>query len=129
MTRPDWLPVLRRAAAIVTDGGGITCHAAIVGRELGRPVVVGTRDATTTLIDGTVVTVDGDAGTISEGGVALPRAPSIPRPASRPLRAVAGMPGRNRQRPRSTSISQHPTPPNQSRQAMSMGSGSCAQSS
>ncbi|MCL2535004.1 MAG: PEP-utilizing enzyme, partial [Nocardiaceae bacterium] len=49
MTRPDWLPVLRRAAAIVTDGGGVTCHAAIVGRELGRPVVVGTHDATTVI--------------------------------------------------------------------------------
>ena len=87
MTRPDWLPVLRRAAAIVTDGGGITCHAAIVGRELGRPVVVGTRDATTTLIDGTVVTVDGDAGTISEGGVALTaRAVDTPSGLSAPPR-------------------------------------------
>lgn len=76
MTRPDWLPVLRRAAAIVTDGGGITCHAAIVGRELGRPVVVGTRTATTTLVDGAVVTVDGDAGTVCEGalGTAEPAA-------------------------------------------------------
>lgn len=64
MTRPDWLPVLRRAAAIVTDGGGITCHAAIVGRELGRPVVVGTRTATKDLADGTLITVDGTAGTV-----------------------------------------------------------------
>ncbi|MGW0041946.1 phosphoenolpyruvate synthase [Rhodococcus sp. NPDC003348] len=78
MTRPDWLPVLRRAAAIVTDGGGITCHAAIVGRELGRPVIVGTRTATTTLVDGTVVTVDGDAGTVSEGAAATPTRPAAP---------------------------------------------------
>ncbi|MDT2009093.1 phosphoenolpyruvate synthase [Rhodococcus opacus] len=70
MTRPDWLPVLRRAAAIVTDGGGITCHAAIVGRELGRPVVVGTRTATADLLDGSTVTVDGNAGTVREGAMA-----------------------------------------------------------
>ncbi|MFC9555269.1 phosphoenolpyruvate synthase [Rhodococcus sp. NPDC056960] len=69
MTRPDWLPVLRRAAAIVTDGGGITCHAAIVGRELGRPVVVGTRTATSDLVEGAVVTVDGDAGVVYDGAV------------------------------------------------------------
>ncbi len=67
MTRPDWLPVLRRASAIVTDGGGITCHAAIVGRELGKPVVVGARGATGTLTEGELVTVDGAAGTITAG--------------------------------------------------------------
>ncbi len=70
MTRPDWLPVLRRASAIVTDGGGITCHAAIVGRELGKPVVVGARGATGTLTEGALVTVDGSAGTISAGAPA-----------------------------------------------------------
>lgn len=70
MTRPDWLPVLRRASAIVTDGGGITCHAAIVGRELGKPVVVGARGATGTLVEGALVTVDGSAGTISAGAPA-----------------------------------------------------------
>ncbi|MGN0042671.1 phosphoenolpyruvate synthase [Rhodococcus sp. (in: high G+C Gram-positive bacteria)] len=69
MTRPDWLPILRRAGGIVTDGGGITCHAAIVGRELGKPVVVGARAATTTLTDGQVITVDGDAGVVFEGAV------------------------------------------------------------
>ncbi len=72
MTRPDWLPVLRRASAIVTDGGGITCHAAIVGRELGKPVVVGARGATGTLVEGAVVTVDGGAGTVSAGRPASP---------------------------------------------------------
>ena len=69
MTRPDWLPILRRAGGIVTDGGGITCHAAIVGRELGKPVVVGTRAATTDLRDGQVITVDGDAGVVFDGDV------------------------------------------------------------
>ena len=59
MTNPDWLPTLRRAAAVVTDGGGITCHAAIVSRELGVPCVVGTHDATSRLHDGHEVTVDG----------------------------------------------------------------------
>ena len=46
MTAPDWVPLMRRAAAIVTDSGGMTCHAAIVSRELGIPCVVGTADAT-----------------------------------------------------------------------------------
>jgi len=58
MTNPDWVPTIRRAAAVVTDGGGMTCHAAIVSRELGVPCVVGARTATTTLRDGEVVTVD-----------------------------------------------------------------------
>ncbi len=70
MTTPDWVPVLRRAAALVTDGGGVTCHAAIVSRELGVPCVVGARDATTRLRDGEVVTVDGGRGQVFEGDVA-----------------------------------------------------------
>ena len=61
MTAPDWVPLMRRAAAIVTDSGGMTCHAAIVSRELGIPCVVGTGDATTKLRDGELVTVDADA--------------------------------------------------------------------
>ncbi len=69
MTRPDWLPILRRAGGIVTDGGGITCHAAIVGRELGKPVVVGARTATTDLHDGQLITVDGNAGVVFDGAV------------------------------------------------------------
>ena len=44
MTAPDWVPLMRRAAGIVTDSGGMTCHAAIVSRELGIPCVVGTRE-------------------------------------------------------------------------------------
>lgn len=64
MTNPDWLPTLRRAAAIVTDAGGVTCHAAIVGRELGLPTVVGATGATGRLAEGALVTVDGGRGEV-----------------------------------------------------------------
>jgi pyruvate,water dikinase len=74
MTSPDWVPAIRRAAALVTDGGGMTCHAAIVTRELGVPCVVGTRTATTVLRDGEVVTVDGAHGQVLEGAQARPPA-------------------------------------------------------
>ncbi len=67
MTNPDWLPTLRRAAALVTETGGMTCHAAIVARELGVPCVVGTGRATSVLHDGQQVTVDGTAGAVSSG--------------------------------------------------------------
>jgi pyruvate,water dikinase len=67
MTSPDWVPAMRRAAALITDGGGMTCHAAIVSRELGVPCVVGTRSATTVLQDGQLVTVDGAAGKVYAG--------------------------------------------------------------
>ena len=67
MTNPDWVPAIRRAAALVTDAGGMTCHAAIVSRELGVPCVVGTRRATTTLRTGETVTVDGTQGKVFEG--------------------------------------------------------------
>ena len=70
MTNPDWVPTIRRAAAVVTDGGGMTCHAAIVARELGVPCVVGARTATTVLRDGELVTVDGGQGNVYEGEVA-----------------------------------------------------------
>ena len=69
MTNPDWVPTIRRAAALVTDAGGMTCHAAIVTRELGVPCVVGTRRATTTLRTGETVTVDGAQGRVFEGAV------------------------------------------------------------
>jgi pyruvate,water dikinase len=71
MTNPDWVPTMRRAAALVTDGGGVTCHAAIVGRELHLPTVVATRTATSVLRDGEVVTVDGAAGEVREGSVPM----------------------------------------------------------
>jgi pyruvate,water dikinase len=70
MTAPDWLPLLRRAAAVVTDSGGMTCHAAIVSRELGIPCVVGTGEATRRLRDGEIVTVDATRGVVLEGVVA-----------------------------------------------------------
>jgi pyruvate,water dikinase len=72
MTDPDWEPVLRQAAAVVTDHGGRTCHAAIVSRELGIPCVVGTGNATATLATGDQVTVscaEGDEGKIYAGSV------------------------------------------------------------
>ena len=70
MTNPDWLPTLRRAAAVVTDSGGTTCHAAIASRELGVPCIVGVHDATTRLHTGDVVTVDGGRGIVTAGVVA-----------------------------------------------------------
>ena len=69
MTNPDWLPTMRRAAALVTDTGGMTCHAAIVARELGVPCIVGARTATKDLSDGAVVTVDGTHGRVLSGRV------------------------------------------------------------
>jgi pyruvate, water dikinase len=66
-TDPDWMETMRRAAAVVTDTGGVTCHAAIVARELGVPAVVGARTATVDLHDGDEVTVDGDAGLVWPG--------------------------------------------------------------
>jgi len=72
MTAPDWVPLMRRAAAIVTDSGGMTCHAAIVSRELGIPCVVGTGKATEKLRDGEVVTVDAGAGVVSAGDSTAP---------------------------------------------------------
>jgi pyruvate,water dikinase len=67
MTSPDWIPAMRRASAIVTDQGGITCHAAIVSRELRVPCVVGTREATRILRDGELVTVNGATGKVVAG--------------------------------------------------------------
>lgn len=72
MTNPDWLPTIRRAAAVVTESGGMTCHAAIVARELSVPCVVGARSATTLLQTGAMVTVDGTHGQIRDSGPAAP---------------------------------------------------------
>jgi pyruvate, water dikinase len=69
-TTPDWEPVMKTAAAIITNRGGRTCHASIIARELGIPAVVGTGDATTCVPDGEVVTVscaDGDSGHVYLG--------------------------------------------------------------
>ncbi|MCZ7590121.1 MAG: phosphoenolpyruvate synthase [Gaiella sp.] len=84
MTAPDWVPLMRRAAAIATDSGGMTCHAAIVSRELGIPCVVGTQDGTRRLRDGEVVTVDATRGVVLEG-----RAAAAP-PTEAPVRAAPG---------------------------------------
>ena len=70
MTNPDMVPAMRKVKAIVTDEGGMTCHAAIVSRELGTPAVVGSRTATQTLKAGQIVTVDGEKGVVYEGEVA-----------------------------------------------------------
>ncbi len=70
MTTPDFVPAMKRAAGIITDRGGRTCHAAIVSRELGVPCVVGTENATKVLKDEQIVTVDGSSGKVYEGSVA-----------------------------------------------------------
>ena len=70
MTDPNWEPIMKRASAIVTNRGGRTCHAAIIARELGIPAVVGCGDATSTLPDGSLVTVacsEGDTGYVYDG--------------------------------------------------------------
>jgi pyruvate,water dikinase len=69
MTTPAFVPAMKRAVAIVTDRGGITCHAAIVSREMGVPCVVGAVEATSVLKDGQLITVDGSQGKVYEGRV------------------------------------------------------------
>jgi len=67
MTNPDWVPYMRLAGAIVTDEGGMTCHAAIVSRELGIPAIVGTGNATKVMKSGEEYTVDATTGVVYEG--------------------------------------------------------------
>ena len=109
MTAPDWVPLMRRAAGIVTDSGGMTCHAAIVSRELGIPCVVGTGEATKRLREGEVVTIDATAGVVREGAAVLPlrrpelgggrpAAPSLTTPA--PASTVTTSPSRSISWPR-----------------------------
>ena len=81
MTMPDMVPGMKRAGAIVTDEGGMACHAAIVSRELGCPAVVGTKKATSVLLDGMEITVDGGKGIVYEGRVAV-TAPAKPAAAT-----------------------------------------------
>jgi len=69
MTTPDMVPAMKKASAIVTDDGGLTCHAAIISRELGTPCVVGTQRATEILKDNMVVTVDGEKGIVYRGEI------------------------------------------------------------
>jgi pyruvate,water dikinase len=75
MTTPDFVPAMKKAAAIVTNTGGMTSHAAIVSRELGVPCIVGTGDATTVLQEGTDVSVDGTHGIVYEGIVSIAQPP------------------------------------------------------
>ncbi|MDO5822594.1 phosphoenolpyruvate synthase [Methanosphaera sp.] len=67
MTTPDMVPAMKRANGIVTDEGGVTCHAAIISRELGIPCVSGTGEATSVLKENTKVTIDGKKGIVYEG--------------------------------------------------------------
>ncbi len=67
MTTPDMVPAMKRADGIITDEGGVTCHAAIVSRELGIPCVVGTGDASKILQENSIVTLDGSKGFVFEG--------------------------------------------------------------
>lgn len=67
MTSPDMVVAMGRSVAIVTDEGGMTAHASIVGREMGLPVIVGTRQATQKLQDGQKITVDAYSGKVYEG--------------------------------------------------------------
>jgi pyruvate,water dikinase len=72
MTTPDWVPTMKKAKAIVTDAGGMTCHAAIVSRELGIPCITGTKVGTKVLETGKEVTVDAKMGMVYEGIIAEP---------------------------------------------------------
>ena len=91
MTSPDWVPLMRRAAAIVTDSGGMTCHAAIVSRELGIPCVVGTGEASKRLRDGELVTVDATQGTVIEGSSPAGATVRVPAAALAPAAANGRM--------------------------------------
>ncbi|MBF1762120.1 MAG: phosphoenolpyruvate synthase, partial [Veillonella sp.] len=84
MTAPDWVPVMKKAKAIVTDAGGMTCHASIVSRELGIPCIVGTKsrsqEATVSIKDGQMITIDASNGIVYDGiledAVKAPEAPA-----------------------------------------------------
>jgi pyruvate,water dikinase len=89
MTAPDWVPLMRRASGIVTDSGGMTCHAAIVSRELGVPCIVGTGDGTSKLRDGEMVTVDATHSVVLPGAVAAKQeAPAQVGAPARPITAT-----------------------------------------
>ncbi|MDR1691133.1 MAG: phosphoenolpyruvate synthase [Candidatus Methanoplasma sp.] len=78
MTMPDMVPAMSRSVAIVTDEGGMTCHAAIISRELGTPCIVGTGHATDSLSDGDTITVDGTTGTVYRGAIKKKEETSTP---------------------------------------------------
>jgi len=64
MTRPEFIPIMKKASAVITDEGGVTCHAAIISRELGIPCIIGTRSATILIKTGDFLEVDADSGVI-----------------------------------------------------------------
>ena len=64
MTTPDFMPVIKKSAGFITDEGGITCHAAIVAREMKKPCIIGTRIATEILKDGNLVELDANSGMV-----------------------------------------------------------------
>jgi pyruvate,water dikinase len=91
MTNPDYVPFMKLAGAIVTDKGGVTCHAAIVSRELGIPCVVGTENATQVMVTGKEYTVDSKSGVVYEGIMkTLTEQPSPARMPGAAQVAVAG---------------------------------------
>jgi pyruvate,water dikinase len=88
MTTPDWVPTMKKAKAIVTDTGGMTCHAAIVSRELGIPCITGTKIGTHTIHTGEQVTVDAKMGFVYEGIVLeMPESDTKPQPSADGLAA------------------------------------------
>jgi pyruvate, water dikinase len=96
MTNPDWMPILQRAAGIITDHGGRTCHAAVISRELGIPSIVGTNDATRVLHDGQEITLscaEGDRGFAFEGTLPFrtttTRVADVPRTRTRVMLNIA----------------------------------------
>lgn len=88
MTNPDFVPGMKRAAAVITDLGGATCHAAIVSREMGLPCVVGTGKSTSLLKSGDVVTVDGLHGKIYQGNVEIRQEKEEPMKAAETITKV-----------------------------------------
>jgi pyruvate,water dikinase len=84
MTTPDFVPAMKRAAGIITDRGGLTSHAAIVSRELGVTCVVGTEKASKTLLDGQIVTINGNTGEVFNGALKVAPGTVVP-PAKREL--------------------------------------------
>ena len=88
MTTPDMVPAMQRATAIVTDEGGLTCHAAIVSREMGIPCIVGTGIATKTLKEGSIITVNATHGNVYAGKLEEPAPAEAPKPAPAPQKII-----------------------------------------
>ncbi len=92
MTNPDYVPYMRMAGAIVTDKGGVTCHAAIVSRELGIPCVVGAENATKVMKNGNEYTVDARSGVIYEGIKPMLEKPATPSTVTPEVAALSSAP-------------------------------------